>query len=169
MSALNMFPHVTISAFHSFPATLLGVDRSGRLLPSCSLQASNLGPKTHGSRNDLAPSNPLHPSHLPGGKDSRLFATHLRRHRFVHRSPPNLLLGSCLLHDAFVERRTTRLGPRVGGQGARRGDGRTGFVHESVFIQGWNGRIGDLIRPSVDGLSACRGRGRSRLTMDTRL
>lgn len=74
------------------------------------------------------------------------FSTYLRSHGLVHRSPPHVLLRAFLFHYPFVGRRSSGLGSRVGGEGAGGGHGRAGLVDESIFVEGRNRGVGNLVR-----------------------
>lgn len=66
-------------------------------------------------------------------------------HRLVYWAPPNLVLRAWFLDNALVQRRTASLGSRVCSQGSCRCNGRPGFVHEGIFVEGgdtWVGHLG---------------------------
>lgn len=75
--------------------------------------------------------------------------THIRSHGLVDRSPPDLVLGGLLLDNALVGGRTTSLSTRVGAQSPAGGDGSTGLVNQSIFVESRHSRVGDLQRGTL--------------------
>ena len=77
-------------------------------------------------------------------KMTTFHCTYIWTHRFVHWTPPNIFLGSFFLDNTFVQRRPTCFCPRVCCQCPCRGHCRTSFVDQSIFVEGRDGRIGNL-------------------------
>ena len=76
-------------------------------------------------------------------------------HWLVDRTPPNVGRRAILLHDAFVQGRSTRLGPRISGQSSGRGDGRTSLVHQCILVKCCNGRVRNLRVSEYSKLADC--------------
>lgn len=80
----------------------------------------------------------------PGCTPRSRCCTHLWAHGFVDGAPPDILLRPFFFDDSLVRGRATGLCSRVRGQGAAGGDGRAGLVHQSIFVEGGDRRVGNL-------------------------